>query len=304
MLEPERYAIGIDIGGTKIAAGLVSSSGHILEQQCVPTNAHLGGEHVLQTVEQLIEFFLNYANSVSKPVSGIGIGVAELVDQHGNVTSSHTIKWQGVDVQKHLSSYAPTVIESDARAAALAESRFGAGRGLEHFLYVTVGTGISHCFVQSGRPFAGARGNALVFASSPYTAYDQAEAKQYPPLENFSSGPALVQRYNDMTGTNLTKGTEVVAAAERGDEVAQFVLESAGAALGVGVAWLVNTLDPHAVIVGGGLGVSGGRYWQAFEKATREHIWANASRQLLLQKAFLGVDAGLIGAAAAVLNEA
>jgi glucokinase len=293
----ERYAIGIDVGGTKIAAGLISSSGQIVEQQRVPTQAQLGGEHVLQTVIQLIEFFLNKAKTLDKTVSGIGLGVAELVDPHGNITSSQTIKWQGMDVQTKLSAYAPTVVESDVRAAALAEGLFGAGRGLEHFLYVTVGTGVSHCFVLSGHPFSGARGNALVFASNPYTLYDQPKPKKYPPLENFSSGPALVQRYNQMTNKTLTEGTEVVAAAKGGDEVAQFVIESAGAALGVGVAGLVNTLDPHAVIVGGGLGVSGGLYWQSFEAATREHIWAETSRNLPIQRALLGVDAGLIGAA-------
>jgi glucokinase len=273
-----------------------------LKQQRVATNAHLGGEQVLQKVIELIEFFLNKAKTLSKTVSGIGIGVAELVDHQGNITSSQTIKWQGLDVQAKLSSYAPTVVESDVRAAALAESMFGAGKGLGSFLYVTVGTGISHTFVLAGRPFAGARGNALVFASSPYTVYDGATPKQYPPLEQFSSGPALVQRYNDITNRAFTEGTEVVAAAEQGDEVAQFVLESAGIALGVGVAWLINTLDPHAVIIGGGLGVSGGRYWQAFEKATREHIWSEASRHLPIQKALLGVDAGLIGAAASILR--
>jgi glucokinase len=103
--------------------------------------------------------------------------------------------------------------------------------------------------------------------------------------------------------TLFTEGTEVVAAAEQ-DDVACFVLESAGVALGAGVAWLVNTLDPHAVIVGGGLGVSGGLYWQAFEKATREHIWSEASRQLPIQRALLDVDAGLIGAAASLLRGA
>ncbi len=303
MSNTERCAIGIDIGGTKIAAGLVSPDGKVIQQQRIPTQAHLGGEHVLQTVRQLIELFLRQAKALEKTVSGIGIGVAELVDYQGNVTSSQTIKWQGLDVQAKLSTYAPTVVESDVRAAALAESMFGAGRGLEYFLYVTVGTGVSHCFVQAGRPFAGARGNALVFASSPYTVYDQAEPKQYLPLEQFSSGPALVQRYNEMSGKSLTQGTEVVAAAEQADEVAKFVLESAGAALGVGVGWLVNTLDPHAVIVGGGLGVSEGLYWQTFEKAAREHIWAEATRHLPIQRASLGVDAGLIGAAALVLRE-
>lgn len=300
MVNSESYAIGIDVGGTKIAAGLVSSSGQILQQKRTPTQAHLGGEHVLQTVTELVEFFLEQARVQHKNVLGIGIGVAELVDAKGQITSSQTIKWQGVDVQKHFSNYAPTIVESDVRAAALAESLFGAGRGLEHFLYITVGTGISHTFVQGGHPFAGARGNALVFASSSYTFFDKPQPQKHVPLEDFSSGQAIVRRYNERTGKTLLHGAEVVTAAEHGDEVARFVIESSGAALGVGVGWLVNVLDPHAVIVGGGLGVSGGLYWQVFERTAREHIWADATRTLPIQRAILGEDAGLVGAASSL----
>jgi glucokinase len=293
----EHYAIGIDVGGTKIAAGLVSSTGQTLQQKRVATNAHLGGEHVLQTVTELAIFFLEQARVLNKTVLGIGVGVAELVDTKGQITSSQTIKWQGFDVQKHLSNYAPTIVESDVRAAALAESMFGAGVGLEHFLYITVGTGISHSLVIAGHPFAGANGNALVFASSPFTAFDETSAKQYPPLEAFSSGPALVQLYNQLSNKHLSEGIEVVAASDQGDKDALFVIESAGAALGVGIGWLVNVFDPQAVIIGGGLGVSGGLYWEMLEHSAKEHIWSEVSREVLIQKAKLGIDAGLVGAA-------
>ncbi len=298
----EQCAIGVDVGGTKIAAGLVLPDGNILQQKRVATNAHSGGEHVLQTVAELAQFFLEQAQSLNKKVLGIGIGVAELVDAQGQVTSSQTIKWQGVDVQKHLSRFAPTKIESDVRAAALAESMFGAGKGLEHFLYVTVGTGISHSLVINGRPFTGTHGNALVFASSPLTLYDETGAKQYLALEDFSSGPALVRRYNQRTGKTVTQGQEVFEAAKQGHKEALFVLESAGKALGAGIGWLVNVFDPQAVIIGGGLGVTGGLYWERLIVATREHIWSEVSREVSIQKAALGEDAGLVGAASVWLE--
>ena len=225
MTNLEYCAIGIDVGGTKIAAGLVSPDGIVLQQKRVLTNAHLGGEYVLQTVTELAQFFLEQAPSLDKKVLGIGVGVAELVDAKGQATSSQAIKWQGVDVQKHLSKFAPTKMESDVRAAALAESLFGAGKGLEHFLYVTAGTGISHTLVIDGLPYAGTHGNALVFASSPLTLYDETGAKQYLPLEDFSSGPALVRRYNQRTGKIVTQGHEVFEAANQGDKEALFVLE-------------------------------------------------------------------------------
>jgi glucokinase len=84
--------------------------------------------------------------------------------------------------------------------------------------------------------------------------------------------------------------------------VAIRVVETAGEALGVSVGWLVNVLDPEAVIVGGGLGLAGGLYWESFISSTRAHIWAEAARNLPVLPAALGAEAGLIGAAAIALG--
>jgi glucokinase len=295
-------AIGIDVGGTKIAAGLVLTDGTILQQKRIATQAHLGGEYVLQMVTELAEHFLQEAKVLHSHVSGIGVGVAELVDAQGQVTSSQTIKWQNLDVQKHLSRLAPSKVESDVRAAALAESLFGAGKGLEHFIYITVGTGISHTLVINGKPLAGAHGNALVFASSPMTLWDEVGKKEYIPLENFSAGPALVRRYNQRTGKTLVQGQEVFEAAKRGDREAVYVLESAANNLGAGIGWLVNVFDPQAVVVGGGLGVAGGLYWEKLERSAREHIWSEQSRRVSMLKAALDVDGGLVGAASLMFD--
>jgi glucokinase len=95
----------------------------------------------------------------------------------------------------------------------------------------------------------------------------------------------------------------VVAAVEAGEPTAIEVVQSGGAALGVGVGWLVNVLDPEAIVVGGGLGVSGGLYWSSFVASTRTHIWSDESRKLPILPAQLGADAGLIGAAASFASE-
>lgn len=298
----KQYAIGIDVGGTKIAAGLVSSDGEVLQKKRVPTQAYLGGEYVLQKVTELAHFFLEQAQKLNKNVSGIGMGVAELVNPHGHITSSQTIKWQGLDVQRYLSALAPTSLEADVRVAAVAESTFGAAKGVKHVLYVTIGTGISHALVIDGRPFAGAHGNALVFASSPLRLYDETGAKTYLPLEDFSAGPALVRRYNQRTGKTCTQGQDVFEAARLGDKEALFVLESAAKTLGAGVGWLVNVFDPQMVVIGGGLGVAGGKYWDYLEAATRDHIWSEESRQVPMLRAALGDDAGLVGAACLWFN--
>jgi glucokinase len=269
----------------------------------ISTQADRDGMTILADALVLAQALSKEASTLGLALAGIGVGVAELVDLEGNVTSGHTIQWQALPVRERFSQLAPAVIESDVRAAALAESKFGAGRSFKIFVYVTVGTGISCCLMQEGRPFAGARGNALVFSSSPLTTTcTSCGTVLRPILEEFASGPALVRRYNHHCTAQIQSGEGVLLAVESGDVVAAEVVRTAGEALGVSVAFLVNTLDPEAVIVGGGLGLAGGLYWSSFTRSAREHIWAEAARNLPILQASLGTDAGLIGAAATVLQ--
>lgn len=300
----QQCAIGLDVGGTKIAAGLVlKPSGQVLQRRVIPTRPERGGDALLDDVIALAGALLAEAARQQFKVLGIGVGLAELVDRQGCITSEHTIAWQELPVQPRLAELAPTVIEADVRAAALAEAQFGVGRDYPLFAYVTVGTGISSCLVQAGRPYAGARGNALVLGSSPLTTRCQnCGSVLAPVLEDIAAGPALVAQYNQRVSSDrrLTRGETVVAALAQGDPVAAAVIDQAGDALGVSVGWLVNVLDPDAVVVGGGLGLAGGRYWDRFVAATRRHIWADNSRGLPIIPAALGLEAGLIGAAARV----
>src|SRR5207302_5036808 len=144
-------AIGLDIGGTKIAAGVVLwPSGEILKRIIIPTKPTRPGEVVLKDILDLAKQLHDWARRERIEVAGIGAGVAELVDCDGNVTSSCTIHWRDVPVQERLSKIAPAQVESDARAAAVAEAIFGAGRGHRLFAYITVGTGIRSCLARDG----------------------------------------------------------------------------------------------------------------------------------------------------------
>lgn len=294
------YAIGLDVGGTKIAGGLVEfPTGQVLQRRVIPTGAQRGGSAVLADAVSVAERLAADAGERGVQASGIGIGVAELVAPDGAITSAQTIAWSGLAVRDAFARVGRAIVESDVRAGALAEALFGAGRPYRTFVYVTVGTGISHTLVQDGRPYAGAHGNALVFASAPWsTTCPACGAEIHPVLEETASGPALVARYNVTGQSPAARGEDVLAAATQGDASARTVVQTAGAALGVGVAFLVNVLDPQAVVVGGGLGLAGGLYWTAFEQAARAHIWADALRDLPILSAALGTDAGLIGAAA------
>jgi predicted NBD/HSP70 family sugar kinase len=116
-------------------------------------------------------------------------------------------------------------------------------------------------------------------------------------LEEIAAGPALVARFNSAHG-HAASGHDVLAGAAGGSEVAAGIVRTAAEALGSQVALLVNVLDPGAVIVGGGLGLSAGPYWEHFLASTRRHIWSNLHRELPVLRAATGVDAGWMGAAA------
>jgi glucokinase len=236
-------------------------------------------------------------------VCGIGVGICELVNLRGEIRSDNLIKWRDLPVQRSFDDIAPTRFESDARAPAIAEARHGAGASYRNFIYLTIGTGISYCLVLEGKPYAGAHGNAIIAASGILSSdCESCGATLDRSLEDYASGPALVARYNQRSSsqpgaTALATGVQVAAAAASGDALAREVVTSAGAACGNTAGFLINALDPQALIVAGGLGLAGGLYWDNFVASTRRRIWAESSRALPIRTAQLGADAGVVGAA-------
>ncbi|MCS6825596.1 MAG: ROK family protein [Caldilinea sp.] len=296
----DEVAIGLDVGGTKIAAGLIDRHGKVLVRRTVPTDAAQGGMAVLKKALGLAQALRASAEAEGYKVAGVGVSVCELVDPQGAITSEYTLQWRKIPVQTIFSvQVAPAVIVADVRAHAFAEARFGAGRKLASFVFVNVGTGISSCLVLEGRPYAGARGNALVLATMPLVVFDEQERKLEFALEAFSSGLGLIERYRRHKA-GIARVEEIIADAAQGNEIAGSVLRSGGEALGGAIAWLVNVLDPEAVIVGGGLGLADGLYWESLVATARVHIFADASRTLPILHAACGADAGVIGAGASI----
>jgi glucokinase len=293
--------IGLDIGGTKTAGGLVQfPDGKVLARCVVPTRPNRSGNEVLQDTLDLAADLMREAASLGHVVDGIGAGVAELVDAEGTITSAACIPWRGTPLRQRLAELAPAVVDADVRAAALGEAQYGAGSGYDCFVFLTVGTGISYCLVQGGQPYSGARGNALVLASGRTSHTCQHCGRQSTMvLEDYASGPALARRLAERNGRIAGTGEDVTRAARAGDPDAIEVVRSAGTALGVTLGFLANVLDPVAIVVGGGLGLSGGHYWESLVESTRAHIWAEGTRDLPIVTAALGADAGIIGAAAA-----
>lgn len=257
-------AIGIDVGGTKIAAARVDlESGRIVERRVLATRPERGGAAVLADCVAL-------AAELGAGELPVGVGLCELVDLDGRPASADTVDWRGLDLAASLP--APRVVlESDVRAAARAESRFGAGAGHSPFLFAIVGTGASVCLVVDGRPHAGAHGHAIVLGA--------------PPVESVASGPALAR------AAGVARAEDVLA-----DPGRAALVDEAAAALGAVLAVLANALDPALIVLGGGLGAEP-LFCVRVEAACRALLAYPLSAPLQVVASPLGGDAGVIGAA-------
>ena len=257
--------MGIDVGGTKIAVGAVDAEGRLERLTHLPTAG--------ATLDALAAAARSVGDGLD--VVGTGVGICELVDGDGRVRSHVSIDWTAHDLAEALG---PVALEADVRAAALAEARFGAGQPFPSFLYITVGTGISHCLVTDGEAYRGAHGCAQLVGSSAITfTCPHCGKRVRRSAEDVASGLAVAH------------GARLVDAAE---------------ALAPFVALLVNVLDPEAVVVGGGLGTAGGDYWETLVRGVREHVWAEHVQGLPVLQAGLGADSGVIGAGLVALHAA
>jgi glucokinase len=221
-------AIGIDVGGTKTLAELLdTSTGEVVASRRIPTGAADGGIAVLNRCIALARELCSGSGTSHPP---IGIALCEMVDLDGTPTTAATVDWLGVDIDAAFAELGPVTIESDVRAAAIAESRFGSAKAVDQFVYVTVGTGIAFTLMLGGVPHRGARGNAILLG--------------VPPVERVASGPAIA-----------AQAAASSAEAAFGDPGAAGVINEAACQLGRAMAWLSNALDPELIVVGGGLGL-------------------------------------------------
>lgn len=289
-------ALGVDVGGTKIALVAVDlSSGDIVLRDEIPTLRNEGGGRVLNRLQIMVEAATRNL-SVKKncqPI-GLGIGVPELVDNAGTIKSSWNFDWDQRDIAADLSEFGPVVLESDARTVALAEAEFGHGKDHPSFLFVTVGSGLSYSFYSDGKIHRGANGYAIHFASSEILAVCGAcGALGGFTLESLACGRGLSETYQRRTGRQAT--AYELLQANAGSAEAELI-EQAAASLGSYLGQLINIFDPHALIVGGGLG-SNESFFGMLSRLTRPHIWAPDCRELPILRTAIPKDGAAIGAA-------
>jgi glucokinase len=312
--------LGIDLGGTKIVAGLVDREGQIVASHHCQTEAQEGQDAVVHRLVEAAAQLLTAEGISRHQVAAIGVVAPGPINARSGVVTlpPNLPGWHDVPlaelIQEELGL--PTRLENDANAAALAEHRFGAGRGSEHMVYVTVSTGIGGGFILGGRLYTGATGGAAeighttVLASGPLCGCGNRGC-----LEALAAGSAIarearerVQRGVATLIADLSAGdlenisAKLVAqAAEQGDWEAGDILNQAMAYLGLGMANLVNLLNPELLVIGGGLTKMGERLFGPVRRAIDLRAFATTARAVELRRAQLGDDVGILGAAAVAM---
>ncbi len=305
-------SIGVDIGGTKIAAGLVSETGEIVESARHETPATDSSE-IPAMVAELVERL-----RADHDIVGVGIGAAGFIDAaRATVLFAPNINWVDEPLAAQVSERVklPVVVENDANAAAWGEYRFGAGEDTDDLLLVTVGTGIGGGIVHDGLLYRGGFGVAAEIGHLRVVRDGiPCGCGQHGCWEQYASGRALVRDarervtskdadaagLSDLVGGDPDKitGPMVTDLAQKGDPLAVELLTQVGHWLGEGIASLAAVLDPAVVAIGGGVAAAGDLLLRPAQESFEQYLSAYAHRpHAELRLAALGNQAGLIGAA-------
>ncbi|MCB9853767.1 MAG: ROK family protein [Phycisphaerales bacterium] len=316
----ERAAIGIDIGGTAIKGGAVTSTGHVLAQRETPTDNHAGIESIIAQIALMVSSLQDEDAVKSREIVGLGVGVPGLVDyRDGRVINCANLPgWENVQIAKLLDDRTGLGVsmENDANNAALAEARIGAGRGSDSMALLTLGTGvgsgliicgslwhgagatageIGHTIVQPGgrRCTCGQQGCLEVYASASATARRVVEAI----LTGAKS--ILSERVNSGHPLN---SADVVEAAKAGDAVGRQAWDESCKYLAMAAINLQHTLDPKCIVLGGGMSAAGDFLLANVNRQCAEMMSSRLGTLPDIRLAKLGNDAGFIGAALNALD--
>lgn len=313
------YAIGVDVGGTRVAAGLVERKGRIVKEARTLTPREAGPFAIVDAIIDLIE---DVSSSGVHPaeIAGIGVGLPAQIDfLKQSVEFCTNLPLTGVDMRSLIMSRVrhSVTIDNDSNCAGIGESRFGAGKNVRDFVMITLGTGVGGALFLSGEPYRGSRG---LGAEIGHVVVDL----DGPPcpcggtghLESFVGRPALAARgreaarafrahiLREAAGGDPEQITaeHMIEAALAGDEDARTILLEAGEVLGRALVGIVNLLNPRLIIVGGGVGESCG--FLVERAAEMIDVEALAGRRdVRVVQAELGNDAGMLGAAALAFDE-
>jgi len=315
----QKVLAGIDIGATNIKYGLVAADGEIKLRRQLPTPQNALAETIFSKVRHCGEQLLVEADELGLTVDRIGVGSPGCINIDTGVvegTCPNIPGWVGFHLRERLkeSLNLPVLVDNDANCAAIAEQRFGAGKGYSDLICLTIGTGIGGGLILNGQIYRGTTFSAGEIGHMRVLAGDGTGTVYH--LESLVSSRAIINRIREKLAGSMTPAFEaligenlegltirrIFTAMKRGDQLAIEVIGTAAKTLGIALAGLVNTLNPQRVILGGGIAEGESRFVDIVRDTVMAEALPSATERLTIVSAQLGNAAGFIGAA--ILGEA
>jgi glucokinase len=317
------YAIGIDVGGTKIAAGLVDQAGQILHRYTTYAHSEKEPEFVIEAIEQAYRAILGESSIGPDQLEAVGLGFPGNTNGRAGLVlvCSNLPAWDHVPLRDIVSERigAPVILDNDTNMAAVGEHRYGAGRGARHMVYLTFSTGYGFGVIINNQLYAGHTGTAgelghvvIDIGGPPCTcgkkgcimAYASGIGMSRMAYEQLEAGAeTILRKLAPADGRRIT-GEQIATAAAQGDAVAQEIIRTAGYYGGVGLSMIVQILNPEMIVIGGGLTNIGSPLLDPMLAAMREHTQPELWDSARVEPWQLGQDLGIIGAAAKVYADA
>jgi len=313
-----RVVLALDIGGTKLAVGVINDAGEVLADAIEATGSAASADDVVGALLRMAEAAVGRAGVARQALSGVGVSFGGPVDfpRGATVTCHHLPGWEQFPLRDLVAQRTglPTIMDNDANAAALGEATFGAARGRRDVLYLTVSTGIGGGVIIDGRVHRGANsmageiGHTLVAPDGPVCTCGKRGC-----LEAVAAGPGIAAAAREALeagGESALRAippaqltAKEVAQAAATDALAAGVMRRAGEYLGVAIAGAVNLLDPDMVVIGGGVSGAGDVLFQPVREAVARYAVCESVRNLRIAPGALGQRGALMGAAALALAE-
>jgi len=315
MADHQTFA-GIDIGGTNIKYGLTDLKGQVLFKEQRPTMAEKGPEPLLHLIGNIGERLLLHAAEEDLEIRWLGVGTPGTVDfKSGRITgmTPNIVGWKGTGIGEFLRERLniPVWVDNDVNAVALAEHRFGAGAGFSSLVCVAVGTGVGGGIILNNKLWRGANyaagelGHISIDPNGPPCGCGNKGC-----VEAYCSSSAIIARCLDRLKRGMTPAFEEIMAgdpdgltikklfqaARQKDEIAVEVIAETARYLAIGLAGVVNLLNPELVVVGGGVADGGAGFVETVAQELRPRVCDSAAEKLRIVKASLGNNAGFIGA--------
>lgn len=313
----KKYYVGIDLGGTFIKGGIVDGEGNILAKDKVPTEKEKGAERVAENIASLAKTLMNACGLSVENVQGIGIGAPGMIDSHkGEVVFSNNLAWEHFAITERLERLTglPVKIANDANVAALGEAKFGAAKGKQNVVMITLGTGVGGGVVAEGKLLegncaAGAElGHSVLVAGG-----EQCTCGRKGCMEAYASATALIrdtkramEAHRDSKMWEVGSLDEVTGETafryKDCDEYARAVVENYIQMLACGLTNFANIFRPETILLGGGVCAEGDNLVKPVQALLDKEIFAgDRGPRVEVRIAELGNSAGLLGAAALLL---